>query len=50
MVAQWVHWASEVVEQWPEDVTQAPFDTASAEEAVRLAERIPIVLARPNAS
>jgi DNA-binding PadR family transcriptional regulator len=49
MVAQWVTWASEVVERWPDDVTQAPFDSASAEEAVRVADRIPMILTRPNA-
>ena len=40
MVARWVDWASERVESWPDDVTQAPFDTAAAEESVRLAESI----------
>ena len=44
MVAQWVHWASEVVEDWPDDVTQAPFDAATAEQGVRLAESIPALL------
>ena len=28
MVARWVHWASEVVEDWPDDVTKAPFEIA----------------------
>jgi DNA-binding PadR family transcriptional regulator len=44
MVARWVEWASEVVESWPDDVTEAPFDTAAAEEGVRLAESIPALL------
>jgi DNA-binding PadR family transcriptional regulator len=44
MVARWVAWASDVVERWPDDVTQAPFDVAAAEEAVRLAEHIPVLL------
>jgi DNA-binding PadR family transcriptional regulator len=44
MVAQWVHWAGEVVESWPDDVTQAPFDTAAADQGVRLAESIPAIL------
>jgi DNA-binding PadR family transcriptional regulator len=41
MVARWVQWADEVVESWPEDVTQAPFRSEAAEESVRLAESIP---------
>jgi DNA-binding PadR family transcriptional regulator len=40
MVAQWVRWATEIVESWPDDVTAAPFDKAAAEEGVRLAESI----------
>ena len=46
MVARWVRWASDVVEGWPDDVTTAPFDTAAAEEGVRLAESIPALLER----
>jgi DNA-binding PadR family transcriptional regulator len=45
MVARWVQWASEMVDDWPDDVTQAPFDTTAAEEGVRLAESIPALLA-----
>jgi DNA-binding PadR family transcriptional regulator len=44
MVARWVEWADQVVESWPDDVTQAPFDRAAAEEAVRLAEGIDALL------
>jgi DNA-binding PadR family transcriptional regulator len=44
-VARWVRWATEVVESWPDDVTRAPFDHAAAEEAVRVAESIPALLA-----
>lgn len=40
MVARWVHWATDVVERWPDDVTEAPYDMEAAEEAVRVAERI----------
>jgi PadR family transcriptional regulator, regulatory protein AphA len=40
MVARWVEWAAQVTETWPEDVTEAPFDVAAAEEAVQLAESI----------
>jgi DNA-binding PadR family transcriptional regulator len=45
-VARWVHWATEVVETWPDDVTQAPFDDAAAAEGVRIAESIPALLGR----
>jgi DNA-binding PadR family transcriptional regulator len=44
MVAQWVQWAREIVEDWPDDVIQAPFNTAAADEGVRLAESIPALL------
>jgi len=43
-VARWVRWATDVVERWPEDVTEAPFDLPAAEEGVRLAESIVAVL------
>jgi DNA-binding PadR family transcriptional regulator len=49
MVARWVEWASEVVEAWPDDVTQAPFDHAAAEEGVRLAEDVVALLRREGA-
>ena len=48
-VARWVQWASEVVENWPDDVTQAPFDSAAADDGVRLAESIPAMLSRREA-
>ena len=48
MVAGWVHWASQVVETWPEDVARAPFDVAAAREGVRLAESVPATLAPPR--
>jgi PadR family transcriptional regulator AphA len=44
-VARWVQWASSIVETWPDDVTKAPFDTASAEEALALAESVAAILA-----
>jgi DNA-binding PadR family transcriptional regulator len=44
-VARWVEWATTIVEQWPDDVTDAPFDTATAEEGVALAESVDIILA-----
>jgi len=40
MVAQWVTWASQIVDQWPDDVRDAPFDTGAAEESVRLATSV----------
>jgi len=40
MVANWVDWASTLVDEWPDDVRSAPFDMAAAEDAVRLAETI----------
>ena len=43
-VARWVDWASTVVEQWPDDVSDAPFDAAAAEEAVALVESIDTIL------
>ena len=40
MVAHWVSWASQVVDSWPDDVRNAPFDAGAAEEGVRLAESV----------
>jgi PadR family transcriptional regulator AphA len=45
-VARWVDWATRIAETWPDDVTQAPFDRAAAEESLRLAESIPALLNR----
>jgi len=39
-VAEWVTWASQLVDGWPDDVRDAPFDRGEAEEALRLAERV----------
>jgi hypothetical protein len=44
MVARWVRWAGDTVDAWPDDVTEARFDVAAAEEGVRLAESIPAIL------
>jgi DNA-binding PadR family transcriptional regulator len=49
MVAQWVHWATAIVESWPDDVTRAAFDHDAADEGVRLAESIPALLDRSRA-
>jgi len=46
MTARWVGWANEIVATWPDDVTDAPFDVAAAEESVRLAASIPALLER----
>jgi PadR family transcriptional regulator, regulatory protein AphA len=43
-VARWVAWASELVEEWPDDVRTAPFDVAAAEEGVALAESVNAIL------
>ena len=40
MVAQWVDWASQLVDHWPDNVRDAPFDVAAATEGVRLAESV----------
>jgi PadR family transcriptional regulator AphA len=40
MVAHWVDWASQVVDRWPDDVRDAPFDVVAAEESVRRAESV----------
>lgn len=40
MVARWAEWAGQVVEAWPDVVTEAPFDVAAAKQAVQLAESI----------
>ena len=39
-VSTWVDWTSDIVADWPDDVREAPFNVAAAEEAVRLAESI----------
>jgi DNA-binding PadR family transcriptional regulator len=45
-VARWIDWATGVVETWPDDVTEAPFDIAAAEEAVALAASVEQILRR----
>jgi DNA-binding PadR family transcriptional regulator len=44
-VARWVQWATAIVEEWPDDVRDAPFDTRAAEEGVALAECVDTILA-----
>ena len=43
-VAEWVDWASRVVQGWPDEPANAPFDVDAAEEAVRRAERVAALL------
>jgi DNA-binding PadR family transcriptional regulator len=47
-VARWVAWASQVVDGWPDDARDAPFDLAVAEEAVALAESVGAMLGSPD--
>jgi DNA-binding PadR family transcriptional regulator len=49
-VARWVEWASDIVEDWPDDVLEAPFNTIAAAESVQLAESITAILEPDNAS
>jgi hypothetical protein len=44
MLARWVDRASAVVRDWPDDVLDAPFDIAAAQESVRRAESIGEIL------
>ena len=48
-VARWIDWATSIVDAWPDDVTEAPFDEAAAEEGVALAASVDRILhgARP---
>ncbi len=43
-VAEWVDWASRLVDRWPDDPRNAPFDVEAAKESVRRAERIKTLL------
>ena len=47
-VARWVHWATEIVEGWPDDVRDAPFNLAAARKGVDLAESIDTILRPPT--
>jgi PadR family transcriptional regulator, regulatory protein AphA len=44
MVAQWVQWATALVESWPDDVRDAPFNTDAAEEGARRAETVATIV------
>jgi PadR family transcriptional regulator AphA len=48
MVARWTEWAAGVVDGWPDDVLQAPFDLDEAAESVRRAESIAAILGAPE--
>ena len=45
-VAHWVDWASQLIDDWPDDVRDALFNVAAAEEGVRLAESATRILDR----
>ena len=47
-VARWVQWASAIVDGWPDDVRDAPFDVEAAQEGVALAESIDVILRAPT--
>jgi PadR family transcriptional regulator, regulatory protein AphA len=43
MVARWTEWASDLVESWPDDVRDAPFNADEFAEGVRRAASIATV-------
>lgn len=45
-VVEWAAWAIDVVEQWPDDVLDAPFDDEMQREAIQRAERIEKTVSR----
>ena len=47
-VARWVDWATEIVETWPDDVREAPFDVTATRTAVELAETVNAILESPS--
>jgi DNA-binding PadR family transcriptional regulator len=48
-VARWIAWATEIVEAWPDDLREAPFDREEAQRGVELAESIDMILRRSAA-
>jgi PadR family transcriptional regulator AphA len=48
-VARWVDWASQLVEEWPDDVRDAPFNVTAAKEGLRLAESSSMMVDRHTA-
>jgi DNA-binding PadR family transcriptional regulator len=44
MVAEWIVWATGVVDDWPDDVRDAPYDVRAGREGVRRAERVMALL------
>jgi len=50
MVARWVAWAGHVVDEWPDNPCDAPYDVEHARESVRLAERVDAILTRRTSS
>ncbi|MDQ4118188.1 MAG: helix-turn-helix transcriptional regulator [Actinomycetota bacterium] len=47
-VARWIAWASDIVESWPDDVREAPFDYAEAEEAIVRLQAVAEILDPPD--
>jgi len=45
-VARWIDWATAIVDTWPDDVSDAPFNVTAAEEGVALAEQVERILRR----
>jgi len=43
-VARWIDWATTIVDTWPDDVADAPFNIPAAEESVALAEQVERIL------
>jgi hypothetical protein len=46
MISDWIVWAGTVIEDWPDDVRNAPFDRAAQREAVRRGERTAAIAGR----
>ena len=44
MVAEWIEWATDLVDGWPDDVRDAPYDVSAGLEGVRRAERVTALL------
>jgi len=44
-VARWVEWATTIVDTWPDDVNDAPYDLDAARESLALAETIQAIAA-----
>ena len=50
-MARWVAWATDMVERWPDDGRDAPFDVQAGEEGFALAASVNAILgAAPHRS